>query len=206
MFPFNIFLFLTLTFPKMVFGLWEGLVIKHFCKEGSSRPLMLLGLCGQKSADKWPIHAGASAGTCCWIQWMVYPWSNFSCLDQGWGRIQVLLCLIFVLSFCHVFSRMPLALNQHPCMWALKEPCGWCALCAWPLHPTLGTWLRHLPVEKGLLHTVFFNRATSALSVALNFCDTPEASAKEGRAQVSDTLPPFSLLFHSPPPPLSHKC
>lgn len=89
------------------------------------------------------------------------------------------------------FPRTPLALNQHPCMWALKEPCGWCALCAWPLHPARGTWLQHLPVEKGLLYTVFFSQAASALSVALNFSDTPEASAKEARARATDTLPPL---------------
>lgn len=123
----------------------------------------------------------------------------FSCLDQGWGRIQVLLCLIFVLSFCHVFSRMPwLSISTPACGHWKSHAAGVHSVP--DIAPTLGTWLRHLPVENGLLHTVFFSRAASALSVALNFCDTTEASAKEGRAQVSDTVPPFSLLFHFFPP------
>lgn len=96
-----------------------------------------------------------------------------------------------------MFSKSgPCSLNQHFCMWALKEPCGWCALCARPLHPTLRTWLRHLTVEKGVLHIVLFSQAASALSIALNCCDTPAASAKEAKAQVSDTLPRLSLIFH----------
>ena len=68
-------------------------------------------------------------------------------------------------------------------MWARKELRGCRAPRAWPSHPTLGTWVWHLPVEESLSHTVCFSQAASALRVALNFCTTPAASAEEARAR-----------------------
>lgn len=67
--------------------------------------------------------------------------------------------------------------------------------------PHLVTCLWNLPVGKSLPHTIFFSEGTSALIVALNFCNTPAASTKEARAQESDTLPRLSLCFPLSPHP-----